>query len=274
MKLITRYQIALFFLLTIALTWAVWIPAVIAKLHGVDSPLAPTSPLGGLARWSPGLVAVLLTAILARRAGVKALFRLGGRVNILWYAFAFFFEVGLFFAAKGIDTLLGHSYTVASPLVQVYGAQAMLMLPAVILFAVPGVLAEELGWRGFALPGLQTRQGALVSSLIIGLVWGIWHIPSLVYFGTSPLDIALAVIGTIPLAILYTWLYNNTQGSLLLVILFHFGQQLSLNLLGSWPGYTDEILMWVIAIVVVVVNGPESLSRRHQKQDLDIRVTV
>ena len=267
MKNIARYQITLFFLLVIALTWAVWIPATFAKQQGMDSPLAPSSPLGGLARWTPGLVAILLTTLLAGRAGVKALFRplRIGRVNIFWYAFALFFEVTLFFGARGIDTLLGISYPVTSPLIEVYGARAVMMIPAVILFAVPGALAEELGWRGLALPRLQVRYGALVSSILLGLVWGLWHIPSLVYFGMSLMEIGLAVIGTIPLAILYTWLYNNTKGSLLLATLFHLGQQLSLNLLGSWPGYTDEILIWVIAILVSAIAGAANLSRRNQR---------
>ncbi len=127
MKSIQRHRIFLFFVLTIALTWAVWIPAAVARLYGTDSPLAPSSPLGGLARWTPGLVAILLAAVMAGKAGVKALFRplRFGRVNIFWYAFALCFEVGLFFAAKGMDTLLGHSFTVVSPLAQVYGAQAL-----------------------------------------------------------------------------------------------------------------------------------------------------
>ncbi len=276
MKFIQRHQVFLFFVLTLSLTWAVWIPAAVARLHGADSPLAPSSPLGGLARWTPGLVAVLLVAVIAGKAGVRALFRplRSGRVNIFWYAFALCFEVGLFFAAKGIDTLLGHSFTVVSPLVLVYGAQAMLMLPAVILFAVPGALAEELGWRGFALPGLLARYGALFSSLFLGLVWGLWHVPSLVYFGMTPPEVVLAVVGTVPLAFLYTWLYIRTGGSLLMVVLFHLGQQLSLNLLGSWPGFTDEILMWVIAFLVVVVKSVSGLSWLSKGRDSTIRAVV
>jgi uncharacterized protein len=156
MKTISRHQLFLFFLLTILLTWTVWIPGAIAQLNGSDTLLAPSSPLGGLARWIPGLVAVLLTAILGGKAGVLALFRplRLGRVSIRYYAFTLLFEPGLFFLAQGLDSLLGHLHMASSPLVEEFGDQAMMMLPGVILFAVPGALAEELGWRGFALPRL------------------------------------------------------------------------------------------------------------------------
>jgi membrane protease YdiL (CAAX protease family) len=140
----------------------------------------------------------------------------------------------------------------------------MIMLPVVMALAVPGALAEEVGWRGFALPRLQRQSGALIASLVIGLVWGIWHIPLLVYYGTQPAEIVLAVVGTIPIAILYTWLYNQTRGSLLLVFLFHFGQQVSQTLLGTWAGYTDEILIWAIAILMIVLPGTANLARSYQ----------
>jgi membrane protease YdiL (CAAX protease family) len=196
MKTVSRYPLILFFLLTILITWAVWVPAAIARLNGSDSILAPSSPLGGLARWSPGLVAILLTAVLGGKAGVRALFRplLFWRVNILWYAFALFFVAGLFFVARGLDTFLGNTYQVRSPLVELYGTQAVMTLPVILLFAVPGALAEEMGWRGFAPLRLQERNEALLSSLVIGLVWGIWHIPSLVYFNRGSMQIALELL--------------------------------------------------------------------------------
>lgn len=271
MKSIARYTISLFFLLTIVLAWAIWIPGVLAKLQGVESPLSPASPLGGLARWTPGLVAIFLVALISGRAGVGDLFRplRIGRVNILWYAFAIGFEPMLFFAAKGIDTLLGHPATVVSPLmgalVATYGTQAAVVLPFVFIFAIPGTLAEELGWRGYALPHLQARNSAFVSSLVIGLIWGIWHIPSMIYSGMTPGEIASSVFITIPMAIFYSVLYNNTNGSLLLVTLFHLAQQFSRDLLGTWPSNTDEILVCLLAFWMIVALGTANLSRSHSR---------
>jgi hypothetical protein len=123
MKIISRHQTLFFFMLTIGIAWVIWIPAAIAKLNGSDSLLAPSS-LGSLARWTPGLVAVFLTAILTGKVGERALFRplRYWQVNVVWYIFALFFGVGLFLAAKGLDTLLGNSRPISTSLFELYGA--------------------------------------------------------------------------------------------------------------------------------------------------------
>lgn len=269
---ITRYQILLFFLLTLTISWVIWIPATSAKLNGETSALAPEGFIGGIARWTPGLVAILLSFLLFRKAGVGYLFQAIKiwRVGLFWYIFALFFQMVIFYFGKTLDTLLGNSYEVISPLNSVYGSQATLMAPIVILFAFPGAFAEELGWRGYVLPRLQNNLNALLSSIVVGIVWGAWHIPLLIYFGDLGVNnfsgYLLAMVNFIPVAIIYTWIYNNTKGSLLLVTLFHIGQQLSNNLLGTLPTYSDDILMWIVAVVIVGVEGIGSLSRRLPKR--------
>ncbi len=264
---IRRYQLTLFFFLTLVTSWAIWIPAAVAKLQGTTSVFAPEGFIGGMARWTPGLMAILLSLLIARKSGIGKLFRpiLIWRVNIFWYIFALFFQIVVFYAGKMIDALFGNYYKVASPLISVYGAQAAFMLPFVILFAFPGVFAEELGWRGFALRRLQSKASALLGSIILAIFWGIWHIPLLIYFGqlrtNDILGAVLSLLEFIPLTILYTWLYNNTKGSLLLVSVFHIGQQLANNLLGTWPTYTDNILVWITAIMIVLIAGPMDFSR-------------
>jgi membrane protease YdiL (CAAX protease family) len=91
-----------------------------------------------------------------------------------------------------------------------------------------GPLFEEAGWRGFALPRLQQQRGPLVGTLILGFLWGVWHLP--VYLPQDIqadgvvgglLNFALFVLLTMALAFIFTWVFNNTKGSLLLVILLH-----------------------------------------------------
>jgi membrane protease YdiL (CAAX protease family) len=268
---VKRFQIFLFFLLTLAISWAVWIPATAAKLNGETSILAPEGLIGGTARWMPGLVAILLSFLIMGKTGIGKLFQpiRTWRVGFFWYVFALFFQVVVFYAGKLIDTLLGNLYEVTSPLHSVYGSQAALMAPMVILFAFPGAFAEELGWRGYVLPRLQNKYNALLSSVVIGIIWGAWHIPLLIYFGDLGVNnipgYVVAVVNFIPVAITYTWIYNNTKGSLLLVTLFHLGQQLSNNLLGQLPTYSDEILVWIFALAIIVLEGIESFSRRTTK---------
>jgi CAAX protease family protein len=268
---IKRYQILLFFLLTLTISWAIWIPATAAKIHGETSVLAPEGLIGGIARWVPGLVAILLSFLLLGKTGIGKLFQpiRIWRVGLFWYIFALFFQMGVFYGGKVIDTLFGNLYEVTSPLYSIYGAQAALMAPMVILFAFPGAFAEELGWRGYVLPRLQNKFNSLLSSIVVAIFWGAWHIPLLIYFGDLGVndyaEYALAVVNFIPIAIIYTWIYNNTQGSLLLVTLFHIGQQLSNNLLGVLPTATDEILVWIAAVVIIISEGVANLSRRVSK---------
>ncbi len=130
-------------------------------------------------------------------------------------------------------------------------------LPLILLeslawcFLFAGPLNEEPGWRGFALPRLQNRYSPLVASIILGALWGLWHLPLHlmgVYYGGA-LG-AVIRIQEIPRAILFTWLYNRTRGSLLVMILFHAAiNTTSLFLARSAP--VAFVLCTLLAVVVV-----------------------
>ena len=144
-----------------------------------------------------------------------------------------------------------------------------------ILF-LGGPLGEELGWRGFALPRLQARHTAYRASLLLGLIWGLWHIP--LYFvpgtgqfetvsgGTDPaFAIGAFVVWTIGLSILFTWLFNETRGSLIVVILFHT----SINLGAFVPAavgstgaasFLYAIVTWIVALIIVSRYGRTTLA--------------
>lgn len=264
-----RFTLLLFFLLTFALTWVMWIPATMTKTSGGTSMLGPDNPIGQLGRWAPGIAAILLIGLFAGKGDIGALFRPVKiwRVNIGWYAFALLFQPVLFFATKFIDGLLGNFYEVASPLASVTGqAPIPFVILVIVISAIPGAFMEELGWRGFALPRLQGRTTALTASVILGFVWGLWHIPSMFFFGqTDALSIVIAVINFIPATILFTWLFNNTKGSLLLATLFHASTQYSNNFLGVIPTQTANILVWLIAILIISLTGVANLSKSNQR---------
>ena len=256
-KTIRANPLIAFFILAFVMTWALWIPALATKLNGGIPALGPDSPVGQVARWSPGIAAILLAFALAGKQGLKTLFQPMGvwRLHPGWFLIAVLLPPVIFFAARFIDLAFGDSYQVLYPLASITAPLAF-VIPIAVISAIPGAFAEELGWRGFALPRLQTKASALVTSIIVALVWGIWHVPSMVYFGeTQAIYIVLAVLNFIPITILYTWMYNNTRGSLLLVTLFHVSQQLSNYFLGLIPTATDEILIWIIAAAVILLSG-------------------
>lgn len=256
--------IPLFLFVTFSITWGMWIPALLTKLNGGTSLLGPDTPTGQFARWAPGITAILVTWFAVGKTGIGPLIKpiKIWRVNLGWYLFALFFQPALFFVTRTVDRWLGNTYDVVSPLSKV-DAPIAFVIPVVILTALPGAFMEELGWRGFILPRLQSKYSALMASVLLGLIWGVWHIPSIIYLGETNIShIALAVVNTIPITVLYTWLFNNTQQSLFLVSLFHASQQYSNNFLGTIPTFTSDALVWSFAIVITILEGTKYLSRR------------
>ena len=131
----------------------------------------------------------------------------------------------------------------------------------------PG-LFEEIGWRGFALPHLQRRYSALVSSLILGLVWACWHFPNFFFF--TPTMLAVFVPMGIVISVIYTWVYNSTGGSLFAVVMLHGatiapGKLFAGGDAGGWlPGVITGLLYVVIAVGLVWRYGAANLSWRDR----------
>jgi membrane protease YdiL (CAAX protease family) len=216
--------------------------------------------------WMPGLAAILVSAGIAGRAGFGALLRrmLVWRVHASWYLVASVGVVPIWLAAQALDPLLGGSgLNLPAP------SPAQLALMGV-QFAVRMVLSgEELGWRGFALPRLQERHGALLASLILGVIWACWHLP-LFFVPGSQRDAGFPafLLGTIGLSILFTWLFNNTGGSVLLCMVLHQSINTLTDVLGPTIPTADQLIFqWLfnglylgVAAMVVLMFGPARLS--------------
>jgi membrane protease YdiL (CAAX protease family) len=147
-----------------------------------------------------------------------------GRVGVRWYV-AIIALSGLALCAMVLSIVLG------APAPEVTTTLPL----AVALFAFsifPGsALGEEIGWRGYALPRLQARRSALTASVILGAVWGTYHLPLfLIGAETRPPSLFLPfLISTVISSIFYTWMYNGTGGSLFIVVLLHAAANLPLK---------------------------------------------
>jgi membrane protease YdiL (CAAX protease family) len=221
----------------------------------------------------PSAVAIALTAIgLGGGATRKLLGRLLiWRVGWRWYLLL------LAPTALAIGTITLVAITRGGPT----AALAMPLSNAIFFVAFmtfPGsATGEELGWRGFALPRLQFRHTALIASLILGSLHGLWHLP---LWLRGDADHRLSVypaflIQAIGLAVIYTWLYNSTKGSVLLAVLFHTATNAPLTLVLLPLGIENWLLpFWlmagftvVAALIVVAVFGPTHLSRRPRQTE-------
>jgi len=152
--------------------------------------------------------------------------------------------------------------------------QPAYLLIGVIMSLVLGPLAEEFGWRGFALDELQSKWSALVSSLVLGGFWWLWHFPEFFMVGITTGEIVSGVIPFIAftasvfaMSILYTWVYNNNGRSILSAILLHFMHNFILNMLIPISNRADMFktaLLVLMAIGVVVVWGAKTFTRDEE----------
>lgn len=158
---------------------------------------------------------------------------------------------------------------------QIFGESASLPLFFLPFFLVDLITnGEEMGWRGYVLPRLQVKYSALASSLILGVIWAFWHLPKYAsHFST--ITFFWPMLHFLAFAVIQTWLYNNTKGSLLIVAVSHaisntvgafvpMANTISSENMGSYIFY---VLFEVLAaIVVTVLAGPADLSRTDEKQ--------
>ena len=157
---------------------------------------------------------------------------------------------------------------------QIFGPSAnlaLLFLPFLLSDAITN--GEEMGWRGYVLPRLQAKYTALVASLILGVIWAIWHLPKFLPDNTS--SFGLFMVRTIIVAVMYTWIYNGTKGSLLLVTLFHAAANAGgvfLPVANTVSGENSgaliiEIVLQFIAVMIIIYYaGADRLSRTEPKQ--------
>nr|AIA16669.1 CAAX protease self-immunity [uncultured bacterium] len=143
---------------------------------------------------------------------------------------------------------------------QTYLFATLLSSVGITLLVSPVVpVLEELGWRGYVLDKLQNRHSPVVASIILGTIWGIWHLPAFFLQGSvlgentnGSLPFWLFFWNFLPMTVLLTWIRNNTNGSTLSAILVHIGLEVQTNL-GLWPWFSNQIIVNSIILLIVAV---------------------
>jgi len=220
-----RHPVLAGFVLMFACTWPIDLWAA-ADSHGWTSwSVPPVLPL--LVGYGFVVASLVMTGIVSGRAGIRALLRqfLVWRFGLAWYVVVLIGPAVVDLVAIALHVLVGGAPPdFSQPFArQVTGSSLGLwaLLPIFFLF---GVLTngEEIGWRGYALPRLQERYGALLASVVIGVVWALWHVPKFLTVGSAQdYSFWLYLLDTIAKAIIFTWVYNRTGNSLLSVTLLH-----------------------------------------------------
>lgn len=188
------------------------------------------------------------------------------RIGWRWFALAFFLPLVLMGLAAAMYAALGGMLR-ASPAA---GHLPMAAANLVLILLLGGPLGEEIGWRGYALPALQMRHGWRVSSLILGAVWGLWHLPLFFIAGTLQGRIPLLpfLLSTVALSVVFAWLFNRNRASVLPALVLP-------TAVNWWAWVVPRLLVagssrqfalvlgLLVLLAIVLLAGPTVLSGRR-----------
>lgn len=269
-----------FFAVAFAFSWAFWIPNALAA-NGVALPdgLAGflASPLNPAA-FGPTFAAFLLTLLYQGGNGLVQLLKRGVdfRFRKVWLAAILLLPLVIFGGSVFAAILAG----VRSFDPSVIANPPFALIAFFVILFTAGPLQEEFGWRGYALPRLQSRFNALASSVILGFFWWLWHLPAVFIpgrFMADSLPVFLALAAVIMLtSVLFTWVYNNTDGSVLAALLMHTAMNWSIWI--AMPGMRMDLptvafmigFLAVAVIIVVEVSGAVHLRRAPADVEMSV----
>lgn len=205
-----------FFVLAYAITWVALLPAILGD--GTLTPLAVAGYVVGA--FGPSVAALVVVYRTAGRTGVRRL--LGRltvwRVPLRWWLVALFLPASLKLGTLALLVVAGHPLPAFD-----LGPLPMVVATMVVGGLVPGAIGEELGWRGYALPRLAARFGLAAGSVVLGVLWALWHLPTFLvgFTGQASLPAGWLLLEISAASVLYAWLVANARWSVLLAIAFH-----------------------------------------------------
>ncbi|VVB64911.1 CAAX prenyl protease 2 [uncultured archaeon] len=254
-----------------------WLIEIALALSGVSMEAAYSPVLLSLAVLGPATAAIGLTYLTQDKMGRRDYWlRIIDirRISLRWYLVIFLLPAALMGLAALLDFLLGGRGWTFGAQVRQFSANPFYLI--IILFLAP--FLEEFGWRGYALDRLQLRWNALVSSLILGFFWALWHLPIFFIKGTYQYTLGVGslafwtfMISVIPLTFLFTWIFNNNGRSTLSAILLHIMFDTTAEVFSvTERAYTYFVVLeFVAAIAITMIWGAKTL-KRQDKDDITV----
>ncbi len=235
-----------FFATALGMIGLLQLPALLAKGGVIAGPIERYMLPALLGGFSPLVAAIVAARLESGPAGVRALFaRLRvGPIGFAWYIVALGIFAAIYVAGTAVYRFLGGSDAGR----WLYPPESAQHVAA--LFMMP--LVEEPGWRGFALPRLQPRYGALGASLVLGVLWALWHTTMFILQGVTPLTFVVSIFNIVCGSVIFSWLYNRTRGSLLIAVLAHVGVHWN-NPVHALPEQPTPFIVYTVAGAVAAV---------------------
>jgi len=256
-----------FFLLAFAFMWTCFITVTVTTTAQTGWGQA----LLILGAYAPGLAAIAVTGRAAGRAGVAELLRRVTRTPVAarWFVFAAVYIAAIKLAVALVHRLIAGEWPR-------FGTESLFLIPVAIAFSTPFQAGEEIGWRGFALPRLAARMGWAWASIVLGLIWAVWHLPQFFVRGgdSHGQSFWVFVLQVTAISVAMVWLYLRVGGSLLPLMLFHSAINNSKDIVPSaTAGATDVFglaasrvawltvaLLWLCAVFFLARLAPRTRS--------------
>ncbi|MFZ5941831.1 MAG: type II CAAX prenyl endopeptidase Rce1 family protein [Bacteroidota bacterium] len=247
-----KHPLLWFFLLTFLITWGLaglffGFQPFYERIFGK---ISATNPVFILAVWGPNIAAVIMTLVAGERGALKALLKrfIPVKAGIWWYLAVI---VLIPLSGSLINLLTGTPLTFT-------GQTPALSLSMMLAILISGPLGEELGWRGYALPRMLEKRSALAAGLLLGLIWGLWHLPTFFTPGLpqAGLQIPAFILSAVSLSVIVTWIFVNTGQNLFFIFLFHYFVNFTFSLIGTKFLYVSGVFI-LVALIVILLYGKE-----------------
>ena len=247
-------NLIIFFILSFLISWLLWIPSVLVTAGIIAS--GPIQILGNFAVFGPFIAAFVLSSMRAEKGEAKRLFLSGWNFKFdKKWIMALFIPIII----SGLALLI---VSFIEPMDRFQYAPPIIMwIPNFFLYYfIGGPFTEEYGWRGYALDRLQAKYNSLYTSLILGFIWGLWHLPLFFIEGTvqSYIPIYEFVLVQMLSSVLYTWILNNNRDeegnvNVFLAIMYHAMGNFSSMIFPYWVTGLGRWIFFFINLLVVVI---------------------
>ncbi len=245
----TARQLIVFFVIAFVLTWAAWIPVF-------RYPDQVPSQISFIGLFAPALSALLVAGLANGKSGILNIFRkyFTWHLDVKWSLLAFLLIPVIFLFAALLITKVNFQ--------RLWIGNSWLFIAGSFLFLIVINSGEEVGWRGFALPRLQEVLGnPLLASLILGIIWGVWHLPEYLNPAQSSFPFPVFLLFTTGISILYTVLYNRSSGSILVAVILHASTDIMPRIMNIGV-FTTSTWLWITALTWVVALLLYGLTRK------------
>jgi len=282
-KKIKKHPVTTFFLLTFLASWLFWIPGAIVFGEKIQKQSAAEitsfiikfpifSVLTTIGAAFPSIVAIILIRKFYGKKVLQDVFSRykKWRVSPLWYLVSItliplvsVISLVINSAVMGKNLFLSQMTPIGGMVIERGAVVTLLFLPVIFVSQlVSSPILEELGWRGFALPHMQLKFNATISSVLLGFLWGIWHLPLWISYD---LNIVIGLINIVGYAIIMTWIFNSTEGNMLMALFFHASLNVSSNFISiNQSDYIRPVLILLLVSIIIIKYGWRELSAKNR----------